>query len=184
MVVGQKMKMKIRQATIDDVPAIQRLNRELDKHHADLLPGIFRPLSEDARPDSVVGDWIKNADADYLVAEENGIVGFINIRRASHPRYPMFKAHEFAMIEDAVVEQSVRGRGIGTQLFNAAIVWARERGLEYVQTMVWSANRRTREFYLDQGFQTLTERLELNLKDRKAEPTSAGDVAKRAAPEN
>jgi len=52
--------MRIRQATIDDVPAIQRLNRELDKHHADLLPGIFRPLSEDARSDSVVGDRIKD----------------------------------------------------------------------------------------------------------------------------
>jgi diamine N-acetyltransferase len=166
--------MKIRQATTDDIPAIQRLNRELDKHHADLLPGIFRPVTEDARPDSVVGDWIKDADADYLVAEENGIVGFINIRRASHPRYPMFKAHKFAMIEDAVVEQSVRSRGIGTKLFNAAIAWARERGLEYVQTTVWSANRKTKEFYLDQGFHLLTERLELDLKDRKAEPSTGG----------
>ena len=167
--------MKIRQATIEDVPAIQRLNWELDKHHADLLPGIFRPLTEDARPDSVVRDWIKDADADYLVAEENGIVGFINIRRASRPRYPMFKAHEFAMIEDAVVAQSVRGRGIGTQLFSAAIAWAREHGLEYVQTMVWAANKRTREFYLDQGFQPLTEKLELNLKNSKAEPSVGGD---------
>ena len=69
-----------------------------------------------------------------MVAEENGIVGFINIRCASHPRYPMFKAHEFAMIEDAVVAQSVRGRGIGTQLFSAAIAWA--------HNMVWSMFRR------------------------------------------
>jgi GNAT superfamily N-acetyltransferase len=122
----------------------------------------------DARPDSVVREWIEDANADYLVAEDDRIVGFISIRKGSHPRYPMFREHSFAMIEDAVVEQSVRGQGVGTQLFNAAIMWARERGLGFVQTRVWSANARTREFYLRQGFRSMTEVLELDLDAREA----------------
>lgn len=167
--------MKIRQATTDDIPAIQRLNRQLDRHHASLLPDVFRPLTEDARPDSLVRKWIEDNDADYLVAEENGVVGYLNICKASHPRFPMFMPHEFAMIEDAVVDESYRGRGIGTQLFNAAVAWAHERGLEYVQTTVWTANKATREFYLRQGFQPMTVKMELNLKDRKAEPPAGAD---------
>lgn len=167
--------MKIRQATIDDVSAIQRLYRDLDNHHVDLMPNLFRPWTEDARPDSVLIDWIEDPDADYLVAAEDGIVGFLNIRTAAHPCYPMFMPHQFAMIEDAVVEPSHRGTGIGTQLFKAAIAWALERGLGSVQTMVWSANKGTREFYLRQGFRPLTERLELDVRDEAAEQAAAGD---------
>ena len=91
----------------------------------------------------------------------------------------MFKPHEFAMVENAVVEQSFRGCGVGTQLFNAAIEWAQERELEHVQTMVWSANKETKEFYLRQGFRPLTEKLELNLKERKAEQPHAADAEER-----
>ena len=156
--------MNIRQATTHDISAIQYLNRELDRHHADLLPDVFRPLTEDARPDSVIREWIENPDADYLVAEINhDIVGSLNLRQASNPRYPMFKPYAFAMIENAVVKQSFRGQGIGNALFDAAIEWARERGLNFVQTTVWSANKETREFYLRKGFIPITEKLELKL---------------------
>ena len=169
--------MKIRQATVYDAPAIQRLYQELDRYHADLLPGLFRALTEDARPDSLVRDWIEDTDADYLVAEDHDqIIGFLNIRKAAHPQYPMFQRHDFAMIENAVVEKSQTGRGIGTQLFNAAIAWARKRGLAHIQTTVWSANKRTKEFYCGQGFKPLTERLELDLRERKAEPAGAPDA--------
>ena len=169
--------MTTRKATVDDIPAIQRLYRELDKHHVDLLPDVFRALSEDARPDSVIREWIEGADADYLLAEVDGnIVGFLNIRRAGNPEYPMFQPREFALIESAVVEQAQRGHGVGSTLFDAAIAWAKEYGLAFVQTTVWSANHRTREFYLKKGFKAITEKLELNLRDRTAEQTQAPDA--------
>ncbi len=156
--------MNIRPATTDDVAAIQRLNQELDKHHADLLPDVFRSLTEDARPDSVIQEWIEDADAAYLIAEIEGkIVGFLNVRQAKNPPYPMFQPHEFAMIENAVVAKSWRGQGIGHALFDAAIAWAQERGLKFVQTTVWSANKETRDFYLRKGFKPVTEKLELKL---------------------
>lgn len=157
-------KLNIRSATIDDIPAIQVLNRELDKHHADLLPDVFRSLTEDARPDWVIREWIDDADADYLIAEIEGkIVGILNVRQAKNPPYPMFQQHEFVMIENAVVEKSWRGQGIGNALFDAAIAWAQERGLAFVQTTVWSANKETRDFYLRKGFKPITEKLELKL---------------------
>ena len=169
--------MKIRQAKTSDVVAIQRLYRELDKYHADLLPGVFRSLTDDARPDSVVRDWIEDTDADYLVAEDDGrLIGFLNIRKAAHPWYPMFRTHEFAVIENAFVEESQRGGTIGTQLFNAAISWTRKCGLNHIQTTMWSANKGAKKFYIRQGFRPLTEKLELDLIERKAEQADAGDT--------
>ena len=144
--------MRVRQAVIDDVLAIQGLNRELDGFHGDLWPGVFGRLEGDARGDSVILDWINGADSDYLVAEEDGrVVGFLSIRKAARPGYAMFRPGDFAMIEDVVVAASCRGSGVGTRLFEAAVGWARERGLGAVQTMVWSANEGAREFYLGRG---------------------------------
>lgn len=153
----------IRKAQIRDIPEIQRLYGQLDGHHAELLPKVFQPVDGDARGDDVLRKWMERDDSDYLLAELDGqVIGFINVQRASHPKYPMYRPHEFALIENAVVDKSHRGKGIGTALFRAAIDWAREHGVRYVQTSVWHENVGAREFYLGQGFHPMTVRLELD----------------------
>lgn len=165
----------IRKAALRDIPEIQRLYRQGDRHHAELLPQVFQPLDGDARGNEVVQQWIDRDDADYLVAElDDRVVGFLNVQRSSHPHFPMFRPHEFAMIENFVVDSPYRGKGIGSVLFGAAIKWAREMGLRYVQTTLWHNNARAREFYLSRGFRPLTVRLELDT-ERNAEPTAAAD---------
>ena len=160
---GMKMKPITRKAESGDIPEIQRLYRQGDSHHADLLPEVFQPVEGDVRGNDFVQKLIDWDDADYLVAELDGqVIGFVNVQRASHPKYPMFRPHEFALIEDAVVDEPYRGKGVGTILFRAAIDWARDHGLRYVQTTVWHANVGAREFYLNQGFRPMTMKLELD----------------------
>lgn len=89
----------------------------------------------------------------------------------------MFREHDFAMIDNAVVDKSHRGKGIGTMLFRATIAWAKDRDLQHVQTTVWHENVEAREFYLDQGFRPITVRLELDTKG-EAEPSAVGDADK------
>ena len=153
----------IRKAERSDIPEIQRLCRQLDRYHAELLPEIFQSLQGNAQGNEILLKWIECEDADYLLAElDDTVVGFLNVKRSAHPTFPVFRPHEFAMIESAVVDNPHRGKGIGTKLFDAAVVWARENGLRYVQTTVWDANTGAREFYVDQGFRPLTLRLELD----------------------
>ncbi|MBT9316207.1 GNAT family N-acetyltransferase [Leptothoe spongobia] len=164
------MSPTIRKAEAQDVPEIQRLYRQLDDHHAELLPEVFQAVAGDARGNDVVQTWIFRDDADYLLAELDGqVVGFVTVERSAHPKYPMFRPHEFALIDNAVVDKSYRGKGIGTALFQAAIDWTRSHGFRYVQTSVWNKNTGAQEFYLDQGFRPMTTRLELNT-EAGAEP--------------
>jgi ribosomal protein S18 acetylase RimI-like enzyme len=155
--------MNIRQAKIEDIPVVQLLYRQLDEHHVRLLPEVFHTVNGEARPDSLIAQWIEDRDADYLLAEsDDGVVGFVNVRKSSHPQYPMFRPHDFAMIENAVVDEPHRGKGIGRALFDAAMSWAKDRGIRYVQTTVWHDNAGAREFYLSQGFHPMTMRMELD----------------------
>ena len=152
-----------RKAETRDIPQIQRLYRQLDNHHAELLPEVFQPVQGDVRGNDVIQKLLDLDDADHLVAELDGqVIGFVNVQRASHPKYPMFRPHEFALIESAVVDAPHRGKGVGTLLFRAAIDWARDHGLRHVQTTVWHANAGAREFYLNQGFRPMTMKLELD----------------------
>ena len=167
--------MKIRQATNEDIPKIQCLYQQLDEHHVNLLPDIFQSVEGDARPDSLIEQWIANKDADYLIAELGGeIVGFINVQKSSHPKYPGFRPHDFAMIENAVVDKVQRGKGIGRALFQAAVSWANDRDLRYIQVTVWNENSGAREFYLDQGFRPLTIKMELDT-EKNAEQENSLD---------
>jgi len=92
----------------------------------------------------------------------------------------MFRPHDFAMIENAVVDKPYRGKGIGRALFDAAIEWARDHGLRHVQTTVWHENAGARGFYLNQGFRPMTVRLELDT-GGGAEPSAARDTDKPRA---
>jgi len=173
--------LAIRWAEPGDIRQIQRLYTQLDSHHAELLPDVFQAAQGDARSDEVVLKGVGQPDAGYLLAVLDGqIVGFLNLRRAAHPKYPMFRPREFALIENAVVDKRRRGQGVGTALFQAAIAWAKESGLRYVQTTVWDANAGAREFYLTQGFRPMTLRLELDTAARteavSGEPASKGGV--------
>lgn len=153
----------IRKAEFRDILEIQRLYRQLDQHHIELLPEVFQIVDGNARGDDFLQKFIERNDADYLLAELNGIVvGFINVQKSAHPPYPSFRHHVFAMIEDAVVDKVHRGKGIGRKLFASAIEWATQHDLKYIQTSVWHDNVRAREFYLDQGFHPMTMRMELN----------------------
>lgn len=170
----------VRTATLDDIGDIQRLYREVDRYHAELLPEVFQPVEGDARPADVVAKSITDEDADYLVASLFGeVVGFVNLWKRSYPSHPMFMPRQFAQVENAVVSAPYRGRGIGTALFDAAVAWAKEKGLRSVQLSVWTANERARRFYLERGFVPITEKLELDLSQEStrhgthAEPTDA-----------
>jgi diamine N-acetyltransferase len=164
--------LAIRRAEVRDIDDIQRLYRQLDRHHAELLPEVFQPLQGDARSDEFVQLRIERDDAAYLLAELDGtVIGFVDVQRSAHPGYRMFRPREFAMIDNLVVDEAQRGQGIGKSLLQAAITWAGENGLRYVQTSVWDANARARDLYLGQGFAPVTVRLELDI-EADAGPTA------------
>jgi ribosomal protein S18 acetylase RimI-like enzyme len=63
------------------------------------------------------------------------------------------EGREAAIIEDVVVREDCRGRGIGTALMNAIGRWAEERGISRLQLLADRENEAGIEFYRRQGWQ-------------------------------
>ncbi|UCE74813.1 MAG: GNAT family N-acetyltransferase [Methanomassiliicoccales archaeon] len=153
----------IREAKIDDIPAIQSLYRQGDKYHAELLPDVFQETEEGRTKDFILS-WIQNEKSDYFVAEMEGkIIGFMNIKQTTSQDIPILKRMEYALIDDFVVDVNHRFQGIGTALFKRAKLWSKEHELNKIQLTVWAKNEAARNFYFMLGFKDLIGKMEIDL---------------------
>jgi len=133
----------IRAATVEDWPAIAGLLVEL---------GRDVPPSAASNPSYVIrfGGHLALRETRTLVAQEPGgrVLGFIDVefrQRLGHPR-PQ------AWVNDVVVTETVRGRGVGTALMERAEELARRRGCfrMSLETSAWRVE--THRFYERKGW--------------------------------
>ena len=84
----------------------------------------------------------------YLAVEERRVVGLISMvlyKTLLHPGGT-------ALINELVVADSARRRGIGRKLVEAGIAAARERGMDEIEVGTETDNRAARRFYRSVGF--------------------------------
>lgn len=132
-------KITIRPAGEGDIPAIVALYCQLDQALVDLQPEFFCTAP---REEAYVCQAIRAADADYLLAEADGVVvGFALVNYAGWtPEFSCVLPHRYACLADLVVDAAHRRQNIGSALLGAAKRWARDRRLEYLELNVLSQN--------------------------------------------
>ena len=158
--------VQIRLAEPKDREGIHVLCRQTDEHHLGLLPDVFRAFEGPSRSEDYFAKFTPEKRGAFFVAEANGaLVGFLAIRDMEYPSLPMFQGRDHALIEELIIDLECRGLGIGSCLIETARQWAAEQGYESMQANVWSANRRARAFYIREGFESVTEKLELKVEE-------------------
>jgi GNAT superfamily N-acetyltransferase len=154
----------IQMATISDFDGICHLAEQVDQLHVDLLPEVFQSFEGSARTPDRIAHFVEREDADIIIASLGDyVIGCIYIEKASYPGYPMFRSHEYAQIDEMIVDLDHRQKGIGGLLLDSAKQWARDHGLTFMQVNVWSKNQLAKTFYAKKGFKPITEKFEINL---------------------
>ena len=127
----------VRPAGTADVDAIAFLCGQLG--YPSTAEDIERRLAE------IVGD--PNATVLVAGSHPDGVVGWVHVR-ALH----LITRDACAEIVGLVVDESRRGRGIGTRLMAAAEEWARNRGLSALRLRSNVIRDEAHAFYRRQGF--------------------------------
>jgi ribosomal protein S18 acetylase RimI-like enzyme len=157
--------MRVRPASADDVPALARLNAEVQELHRAALPHHYRdaPLGE-------IEDWMRrllgDPDVSILLAdqeEDGGAVGFAVVRREDSPGNTFALPRVRAMVEGIGVAAAARRRGAGRALMAAAEDLARAWGATAVALDVQSFNEEAHRFYRKLGYTTATHRMSKRL---------------------
>ena len=141
--------MKVRRATIEDVPTLVHLFQELDRLQRDWR--VFTP-----RPGFYDEGGLKyrkamgTDQAVVLVAEDEGdVVGMAY----GEVRVPSRFSDERALeVSGVVVRSGYRGKGVGRALVKEAAQFATDKGVGWVELKTFSPNERAMDFWEGLGF--------------------------------
>lgn len=130
--------MKIRTAKIEDVETLKTLLNQLeyDKPQEWLQQKLENYLNSDMY--------------EVFVAEDNGIIaGFITL-----VLYESFVLDKCMHVETLIIDENIRGKGIGAKLMAAAEKFAEETGCNLIELLTLNNRRKdgTHNFYEKLGF--------------------------------
>jgi ribosomal protein S18 acetylase RimI-like enzyme len=141
--------MDIRKAAANDIPEINQLFWELDTDAIKYQPEHFQRSD---RTEDYLMEIIKSEKSDFLVAIlDNEILGFSLLYEKEVKGLSLLIPCKYAYIQDFIVKEKYRNRGIGTQLFEASKQWAKERNMEYLRLSVFPTNDSGIRFYKRHG---------------------------------
>jgi GNAT superfamily N-acetyltransferase len=144
--------VKIRLAARNDAPAAVGLMAQLAEFsHGQIDAGVeerFRAM-------------IKLPTHAIFVAEDEReqVIGLLTISQ----RWTLWHTGPCALIEELVVDEGVRGQGVGRALIQAAIGWARAQGCSEVEVSTEADNLKAQAFYQRLGFDSVALLLEYEL---------------------
>ncbi|UCG69606.1 MAG: GNAT family N-acetyltransferase [Thermoplasmata archaeon] len=151
--------LTIREGVLRDRASLDELFREELEYHMNLQPDVFKI------PDTVVSEkWLKaiiNDNNIFLgISEYNGkIVGAILYKIDKNPEDNILKERKFVYVEDMIVSESFRGKGIGKKLLNYAIKHVKTKDIKEIEIDVGDNNEVGLRFYKEQGFKTIRRRM-------------------------
>ena len=150
--------MNLRPAQPGDAGPLSGLFREVADLHAELLPGFFRKAAGNALPVEAIERILRSPHESILVAEEQGaIVGLVHVQIHETPPLPIMTPRRRAHIDNIVVARTMRRRGLGRLLMDAASSWARDRGADEIVLTVWAGNDEAERFYEALGFHRVNQ---------------------------
>ena len=137
----------IRKATLDDVPVLLEFEQG--------LIAAERPMDPTIKEGHIhyydVRDFIKEEDAELLVADLNGTIvasGYARIKGDRH----YLKHDRIGYLGFMFVPQQHRGNGYNGLILEALIDWCRTRGLEEIRLDVYQVNESAIRAYEKAGF--------------------------------
>jgi len=146
--------MKIRRAQEKDIPRLGELLLQVCRVHQKGRPDLFRDGGR-KYDDDELRELLKDDERPILVAEDDAgfVAGYAFCAFQRHHNEGSFNDLTSLYLDDLCVDETCRGRHVGSALYNAVLDLARENGCYNVTLNVWAENPAARGFYEHCGLQ-------------------------------
>ena len=140
----------IRQATVADIPRLMDLLQQVNMVHHRLRPELFKPDTtkySEQELETLLGDESKP----IFVYDDGEVLGyaFCQITEVKNDR--LLQDRKSLYIDDLCVDETVRGKHIGSALFEFVRDYAKSIGCQAVTLNVWAGNDAAMQFYQSKG---------------------------------
>jgi GNAT superfamily N-acetyltransferase len=150
----------IRKATKKDYSGMEALFAEIDTHHREALPQVFRKPGGPARTKDFLYAVLADRESVIFIAEsDDRIIGLVYACIRKYPDTPIRVPYRTGEIDQLIVNKKYRRYGIGKALMEKAEQWASEMKLDRLELSVWDFNQSARFFYQDLGYAPVFHRM-------------------------
>ncbi len=141
----------IRRAIEKDIPKIGDLLLQVCLVHHNGRPDIFNVGKKYSNEELRI--LLKDESRPILVAvdENDEVMGYCFCIFLQHINHSVLTDIKTLYIDDLCVDEALRGRHIGKELYEAAVQLAKDSGCYNLTLNVWSCNKSAMKFYESQG---------------------------------
>lgn len=138
----------IRKAVEKDIDRINELLYQVQKVHSDKRPDIFQDGKKKYSSEQIA-EIIKNENTPVFVAvdKNDSVLGYAFCIFESIKNHPSLATRKTLYIDDLCVDKEIRGRKIGTKLYEYVLQFAKENGCNNITLNVWCLNEPAMKFY-------------------------------------
>ena len=141
----------IRYAMEKDIEKIEDLLSQVDMVHHNGRPDIFKIGNKYSEEE--LKELLNNKQRPILVSvnESDEVIGYCFGIFQQHKDNSILTDIKTLYIDDLCVDEKFRGKGIGKELYEAALSLAKEKGCYNLTLNVWSCNESAIRFYESMG---------------------------------
>ena len=140
--------MEIRRAIEKDMDGINNLLQQVCLVHHKGRPDLFKYGAKKYTDDQLKAIIHDDNRPIFTATDENGkVLGYAFCIFQQHINDNILTDIKTLYIDDLCVDENIRGRHIGRQLYEAVLAFARKQGCYNVTLNVWSLNEPAMKFY-------------------------------------
>ena len=154
----------IRNANINDYDDLNKLFDIGDKLHRGALPEMFQRPSGPIRELTYFKELLDNQDVEIFLAFENDkLIGVIVGQIMESPKIPIMKTYRYGFIDNLVVDEGYRKKGIGKELLSKLHQWFDQKEVDEARLNVFDFNENAIRFYYNNGYNAYSRRMRRKL---------------------
>ncbi|MEF2837154.1 MAG: GNAT family N-acetyltransferase [Oscillospiraceae bacterium] len=143
--------MEIRLANHTDIPGMIRLLQQVGQVHHDIRPDLFREGAQKYSEEDLAA-LLQDATRPIFVGVEDGrMLGYCFCVIEEVKDNPVLRDVKSLYIDDLCVDETIRGKHVGSKLYDHVCAYARSIGCGSVTLNVWCGNDSAMRFYESRG---------------------------------
>jgi GNAT superfamily N-acetyltransferase len=144
--------MEIRQAKLEDIETLSRLNVQVQQLHAEAYPKLFKMPEQDDFAVPFFESLFEDVNVRIYIVEDPVPTGYVVLRIVRREENPFTYPWKFAYIDQISVQPEYQGKGVGKLLMARAAQLAEEENLNFIALDSWGFNTEAHGFFESVGY--------------------------------
>ena len=143
--------MEIRLANHTDIPGMIRLLQQVGQVHHDIRPDLFREGAQKYSEEDLTALLQDATRPIFVGVEDDRMLGYCFCVIEEVKDNPVLRDVKSLYIDDLCVDETIRGKHVGSRLYDHVCAYAKSLGCKSVTLNVWCGNDSAMKFYESRG---------------------------------